>query len=74
MTRMQAIDAIKAKLDEMTDEQVQALADIAEAYTRAVAVEDDATKAAIAEGVRQAKAGQRVSAAEADALLKRPWR
>ncbi len=74
MTRTQAIDTIKSKLDEMTDEQVQSLADIAEAYTRTVPAEDAATRAAIAEGVRQAKAGERVPAAEFDQLLKQPWR
>ena len=74
MTRTQAIDTIKAKLEDMTDEQLAALADIADSYARAVPSEDDATRAAIAEGVAQAKTGQRISQGDTDALLKTAWR
>jgi predicted transcriptional regulator len=58
MTRTQAIDTIKAKLDELTTEQLAALADIADAFARDVPDEDDATRAAIAEGIAQADRGE----------------
>ena len=58
MTRTQAIDTIKAKLDALTTEQLAALADIADAFTRDVPEEDDATRTAIAEGVAQADRGE----------------
>lgn len=58
MTRTQAIDLIRAKLDDLTDEQLDALADITDAFTRDVPDEDDATRAAIAEGIAQADRGE----------------
>lgn len=73
MTRTQAIDLIKAKLKELDDEQLKMLADLAESYARPM-TEDDATRAAIAEGVAQSKAGVRVTALEVDELLTKPWR
>ena len=58
MTRTQAMDSIKAKLDLLTTEQLVALADFADAFTRDVPDEDDQTRAAIAEGVAQADRGE----------------
>ena len=58
MTRTQTIDIIKAKLDELSDEQLAALADMADAYARAIPDENDATKAAIAEGMAQVDRGE----------------
>jgi len=74
MTRAETIDTIKSKLDAMTDEQLAALADMADAYTRPEPVEDEATRAAIAEGVAQSKAGERAPQHLVDELLKQPWR
>ena len=54
MTRTEAIDAIKAKLDELTYEQLIALADIVDALARDIPDEDGTTRAAIAEGIAQA--------------------
>ena len=58
MTRTEAIDTIKAKLDKLTSEQLAALADMADALARDVPDEDDATRAAIAEGLAQADRGE----------------
>lgn len=67
MTRTQTIDTIKAKLDVLSDEQLSSLADIADAYARSIPPEDEATRAAIAEGLAQAKRGEFASQAEVDA-------
>ena len=67
MTRTQAIDIIKAKLDELSDEQPAALADIADAYARAIPDEDEATRKAVAEGLAQADRGE--FASEADVVV-----
>ena len=74
MTRIQTIDAIKAKLDSLTDEQLSSISHLADAYARDIPPEDEATIAGIGEGVAQAKRGERVSQTEVDAVLKRPWR
>lgn len=58
MTRIEAIDTIKAKLDELTTEQLNALADMTGALARDVPDEDDATRAAIGEGLAQADRGE----------------
>mgnify|MGYP001250089550 CR=1 FL=1 len=54
MTRAEAFDTIKAKLDKLSDGQLTALADIADAYTRSIPNEGEATRAAIALGLAQA--------------------
>ena len=71
MTRTQAIDTIKAKLDELSNEQLVALADIADAFTRDVLDEDDATRAAIAEGIAQADRGEFATDAQVVAAFAR---
>jgi predicted transcriptional regulator len=58
MTRTEAIGTIKAKLDLLTPEQLAALAAMAEAFTRDVPDEDDATRAAIADGLAQVDRGE----------------
>ncbi len=58
MTRTEAIHTIRTKLDKLSDEQLAAIADIADAYTRSIPDEDDATRAAIAEGLAQADRGE----------------
>lgn len=52
MTRTQVIEAIKAKLDLLTTEQLAALTAIVDAFTRNVPDEDDATRAATGEDHR----------------------
>ncbi len=74
MTRSDTLDRLKAKLDKLSDEQIAAIADMAEACVRDAPPEDEATRAAIAEGIAEAKAGLRVSQSEMDMLLKQPWR
>lgn len=71
MTRTEAIDTIKSKLDALSTEQLAALADIADALSRDVPDEDDATRAAISEGVAQADRGEFASDAEVAALWDR---
>ena len=71
MTRTQAIDTIKAKLDELSSEQLVALADIADAFTRNVPDEDDATRAAITEGIAQADRGEFATDAQVAAAFAR---
>lgn len=71
MTRTQAIDTIEAKLDQLTNEQLFALADIAEAIARDIPDEDSATCAAIAEGLAQADRGEFVNDAEVAAAFAR---
>ncbi len=58
MTRTEAIHTIKTKLDKLSDEQLAALVDIADAYTRSMPDEDEATREAIAEGLAQAERGE----------------
>lgn len=71
MTRTEAIDTIKSKLDALSTEQLAALADIADAMSRYVPDEDDATRAAIAEGVAQADRGEFASDADVAAAFAR---
>jgi len=71
MTRIEAIDSIKSKLADLTDEQLEALAGIADSYARAIVPEDDATRAAIAEGMAQAKRGEFASEADVRAAFAR---
>ena len=74
MTRTEAIAQIEAKLPVLTTEQAQALAELAEAWTRVTPPEDAATLAAIAEGLAQADRGEFVDPSKVDALLGRAWK
>lgn len=71
MTRAEAIDTITAKLDKLTSEQLVALADMADAFARDVPAEDDATRAAIAEGIAQADRGEFATDEDVAAALAR---
>lgn len=66
MTRTEAIAKINASLPQLSDERVQALAEIAQGWTDDAGrpAEDDATRAAIAEGVAQGRRGEFASDAE----------
>jgi predicted transcriptional regulator len=59
MTRSEAIDAIAASLPRLSDERVQALADIAQSWSHESArpPEDDVTRSAIARGLEEAERG-----------------
>ena len=60
MTRSEAIAKITATLPRLSDERVQTLADLAESWTDESdpPPEDDATRAAIAEGLAEARRGE----------------
>ena len=60
MTRKEAIDSIAATLPQLSDERVQLLAEIAQGWTddEARPTEDAATRAAIAEGIAEARRGE----------------
>jgi chorismate mutase len=66
MTRREAIDKIAATLPQLSDERVQTLAEIAESWAddHARPVEDDATRAAIANGIAQGRRGEFATDAE----------
>ena len=74
MTKAEAINQIEASLPVLSAEQLQALAELALAYTRDVEPEDDATRDAIAEGLAQADRGEFVLPSEVERLLKRNWK
>jgi hypothetical protein len=60
MTRREAIAKITASLPRLSDERVQILAQIAQSWTGEAAQppEDDATRAAIANGIAQGRRGE----------------
>ena len=60
MTRTEAIAKIAATLPQLSDERVQTLAEIAQSWTDDAArpPEDDATRAAIANGIAQGQRGE----------------
>jgi hypothetical protein len=74
MTKFEAFNRIKAQLDALTDEQVETLVALAEAFSVEALTEDERTLAAIQEGVAQAKSGERASQAVVDKLLGSSWR
>jgi predicted transcriptional regulator len=74
MTKAEAISQIEASLPVLTTAQAQALAALAEAWTRQSPPEDDATRAAIAEGIAQADRGAFVTPDKVAGLLGRPWK
>ena len=73
MTRREAIGKITASLPRLSDEHVQILAEIAQSWTRDAAPppEDDATRAAIANGIAQARRGEFATDAEVAAAYAR---
>jgi predicted transcriptional regulator len=72
-SKHEAIARIQSTLPELTAAQAEALAEIATAWTRAAPAEDDATLAAIREGLAEADRGEFVDPAVLDGLLARPW-
>ena len=66
MTRTEAIAKITATLPQLSDERVQTLAEIAQGWTDDAArpAEDDATRAAIANGITQGRRGEFATDAE----------
>ena len=60
MTRSEAMAKISASLPQLSDERVQTLAELAESWTDDTdrPAEDDATRAAIATGIAQARRGE----------------
>jgi hypothetical protein len=66
MTRTEAIARIAAMLPRLSDERVQVLAEIARDWTddSARPDEDDATRAAIANGITQGRRGEFATEAE----------
>ena len=76
MTR-EEITAVLERIGTWPKERQEDLARIAlqlEQQDIALVPEDEATKAAIAEGLAQARRGEFASDEEIEAVLKRPWR
>ena len=71
MTRVQTIAQIHFALGALPDEQLTALADMAEALARPVEPEDAAAIAAIREGLAQVDRGEFASEAEVAAAFAR---
>ena len=73
MTRTEAIAKITATLPQLSDERVQTLAEIAQSWTDDAArpVEDDATRAAIANGIAQGRRGEFATDAEVTEAYRR---
>ena len=73
MTRTEAIAKITASLPHLSDEHVQILAEIAESWTddATPAPEDDATRAAIANGIAQGHRDEFATDAEVAAAYAR---
>jgi hypothetical protein len=73
MTRTEAIAKITTSLPKLSDEQLHLLADIADNWSDGVAhtPEDDATRAAIANGIAQARRGEFASDDEVAAAYAR---
>jgi predicted transcriptional regulator len=66
MTRTEALAKINATLAQLSDERVQTLAEIVESLNSEPdrPAEDDGTRAAIAEGIAQARRGEFATDAE----------
>jgi hypothetical protein len=66
MTRTEAIAKIAATLPQLSDERLQTLAEIATSWSEDAArpAEDDAARAAIANGIAQARRGDFATDAE----------
>jgi predicted transcriptional regulator len=73
MTKTEAIARIEATLPALTAAQTEALAQLADAWTRQPQPEDAGTRAAIAEGLAQADRGEFVEPAKVSAVLGTAW-
>ena len=58
MTRTEAIAKIAASLPQLSDERVQTLAELAQSWTDDRPAENDAARAAIANGIAQGRRGE----------------
>ncbi len=73
MTRTEAIAKIAATLPQLSDERVETLAELAQSWTDDTdrPAEDDATRAAIANGIAQARRGEFATDEEVAEAFKR---
>jgi predicted transcriptional regulator len=73
MSRTEAIAKITASLPQLSDERVQALAELAASWTddADAPAEDEATRAAIANGIAQARRGEFATDEEVTEAFKR---
>jgi hypothetical protein len=71
MTRTEAIAQIQASLTELSAEQLAALAELAQSWKQPTPPEDADTRAAIAQGIAQAKRGEFATDAEVEAAFAR---
>jgi len=73
MTRAEAIAKIAATLPKLSDERVQTLAEIAQSWTSDAVLpeEDDATRAAIANGIAQGRRGEFATDADVAGVYRR---
>ncbi len=71
MSRTETIAHITATLTTLPDDRVQALAELADEWAGPIVVEDDHTRAAIAEGIAQANRGEFATDAEVEAAFAR---
>jgi len=73
MTRIEAIAKISATLPQLSDERVQMLAEIAESWSDdgTPGAEDEAARAAIAEGIAQADRGEFATDEEVEEAYRR---
>jgi hypothetical protein len=73
MTRAEAIAKITTSLPRLSDEHVEILAEIAQSWSDGVLLtpEDDATRAAIANGIAQGRRGEFASEEEVAAAYTR---
>ena len=73
MSRTEAIAKIAATLPQLSDEHVQALAEIVQSWTEDAArpAGDDATRAAVANGIAQGRRGESATDAEVDEAYRR---
>ena len=73
MTRLEAIAKITAALPKLSDERVQALAEITQSWTDDAShpAEDNVTRANIANGIAEARRGEFATDAEVDEAYER---
>ena len=71
MTRTEAIAQIQATIGELPSEQLAALAELAQSLKQPTPPEGAATRAAIAEGLAQARRGEFATDAEVEAAFSR---
>ena len=73
MTRTAAISAITSTIEQLPDEQVQVLAEIAHGLVDNTPVEDELTLKTVMQGVNEAKRGEYIPEDEMNSLLNTAW-